>query len=152
MHYESGQYDFQIVQCIHNSVSFQVKTKRSVLVWYFLHQSPGNSRLQGHPTQPLLCFLCCCGDKVVPFVLCVQVHLLRLSYYHGSFVTLEKYPAWIFSKMFPKGWASCEHQGPKREEPQSEIQTGWENICCLLQLCCVRDYAFRTGFCHCTFC
>lgn len=31
VHYKSGQYEFQIVQCIHNSVSFQVKTEVS---WY----------------------------------------------------------------------------------------------------------------------
>lgn len=40
----------------------------------------------------LLRVLCCLGDMVVPFGPCVQVHLLRLSYYHGSFVDLEEYP------------------------------------------------------------
>lgn len=79
VHYESAQYRFHTVQCIHSSVSFQVKTKRRVLVWYFLYQSPGNSHLQGWPRQPLLWFLCCCGNKVLPSVLCIQVHLLRVK-------------------------------------------------------------------------
>lgn len=42
-------------QRIHNSVSFQLKTKEgSVLVCCFLHWSPGNSRLPGQPSAIVL--------------------------------------------------------------------------------------------------
>lgn len=83
----------------------------------------------------LLCFLCCRGDKRVPFEPCAQVRLFRLSHYHGSFVTLEEYPAWTVGISFPRAGLCCEtsyipdpqeihetrrHREPKEKSPGLE--------------------------------
>lgn len=146
-----------MVQYIHNCVSNQVKTtKGSVLVWYFLLQSPGDSRLPGQPST-IVVFPVAVATRWFPFGLCAQVHLLRPSYYHGSFVTLEKLEQLEYISS-----ACCEtsyvpdpqeiHEAQQqREEPRSDIKmkTSCVNICSLSRLCFVRDYAFRTGFCRC---
>lgn len=54
----------------------------------------------------------CCGSSVAVETRCLPLcfafrYTCSESYYHGSFVTVEQYPSWIFY-IFPKGSASCE--------------------------------------------
>ena len=81
VHYETEQYESSIT---FTSVSHSRSKlhNEGFLVWNFLHHSPGNSHSLRQLT--LLCFFCCCGDKVVLFVPCIQVRLHTVSYYHGS--------------------------------------------------------------------
>lgn len=54
----------------------------------------------------------CCGSSVAVETRCFPLYFAfrytcSESNDHGSFVTVEQYPAWIFY-IFPKGSASCE--------------------------------------------
>lgn len=103
---------------------------------------------------PLLCF-CCRGDRVVPYGICSQVHLLTLSYYLGLFVTIEQHPESlnIFSSALgllwdlihtrstgcPQGWATTSWNQRDESRPIIKIKTSCVNIFYLSRLSCVRD-------------